>query len=388
MTFKVPKPDVFDGSKTSLSAVTGWAFSIQEYIELAEIPIKSQVRIAALLLNGTPKQWYINTYQDVTPAPTLKQFIDAFKEHHLTAHSTADVLVRAETVLQGTRRGVSEFSTEFKMFVIQLGHKTDQPNVWVTRHYLRALDDRISDRLITTLDPKGTLDNLITKAANIARNIELGKSTTNSQSRQTTPSSFRPPGAASRGTTSSASTKSDNARTFKKITQAERDYLSKNNGCFFCRQINAGHMSPDCPELKEAEKKRRELERAIRPSKKKVNMNGEMWARPLTPPLSYDTDSTLSSPSLSDLEFASLVESTPRHTPQTTPMKNRIIEYLPTPVATPQKASQTQEQDSPLKKRSLIWMDESNKKPRTSEGSGNSHRRDNMSIKFLTEDFD
>jgi len=103
------------------------------------------------------------------------------------------------------------------------------------------------------------LDNLITKAANIARNIELGKSTTNSQSRQTTThSSFRPSGAPSgtvnRGTTSS--TKSDNTRTFKKITQAERDYLSKNNGCFFCRQINAGHMSPDCPELKQAEKKK------------------------------------------------------------------------------------------------------------------------------------
>jgi flagellar biosynthesis GTPase FlhF len=141
-------------------------------------------------------------------------------------------------------------------------------------------------------------------------------------------------------------------------------------------------------EEKEAEKKRRELERAIRPSKKKVKVNGEKWARPLTPPLSYDTDSTLSSPSLSDLEFASLHESTPRTTPQKTPKKNRIIEYLPTPAATPQKGSQIQEQDSPLKKRSLIWMHDSNKKPRTSEGNGNGQRRDSMSIRFLTEDSD
>ena len=139
-------------------------------------------------------------------------------------------------------------------------------------------------------------------------------------------------------------------------------------------------------EEKEAEKKRRELERAIRPSKEKVKVNREKWARPLTPPLSYDTDSTLSSPSLSDVEFASLHESTPRTTPQKTAKKNRIAEYLPTPAATPQKGSQMQEQDSPLKKRSLIWTDESNKKPRTSECNG--PRRDSMSIRFLTEDSD
>jgi len=138
-------------------------------------------------------------------------------------------------------------------------------------------------------------------------------------------------------------------------------------------------------EEKEAEKRRRELERALRPSKKKVKVNAEKWARPLTPPLSYDTDSTLSSPSLSDLEFASLIESTPRTTPQKTPTTNRIIEYLPTPAPTPQKGSQIQEQDSPLKKRALIWMEESNKKPRTSEVNGHGQRRDSMSIKFITD---
>lgn len=138
-------------------------------------------------------------------------------------------------------------------------------------------------------------------------------------------------------------------------------------------------------EEKELEKRRRELEKAIRLSKKKPKVNGEKWARPLTPPLSYDTDSTLSSPSLSDLEFASLVESTPRTTPQKTPTTHRIIEYLPTPASTPQKGSQIQEQDSPLKKRALIWMDESNKKPRTNEANGHGQRRDSMSIKFLTD---
>jgi hypothetical protein len=202
MTFKVPKPDAFDGSKTSLSAVTGWAFSIKEYMELAEVPIKNQVRVAALLLDGTPKQWYINTYKDVTPLPTLEEFIKAFKAHHLTAHSHADILIRAQTMLQGTRRSVSEFSTEFKMLVIQLEHKTDVYNPWSTHHYLRGLNDTISTPLVNALGSADTLDDLITKAANIARNNDLGKSTENSHLRQTTTSSsFRPSGTSNRGTT-------------------------------------------------------------------------------------------------------------------------------------------------------------------------------------------
>jgi flagellar biosynthesis GTPase FlhF len=133
---------------------------------------------------------------------------------------------------------------------------------------------------------------------------------------------------------------------------------------------------------KEAEKARRELERAIRPSKKITGQN--RWARPLTPPLSYDTDSTLSSPSMSDIEFASLVDSTPikAHLPKT-PTTSRTIEYLPTPAPTPQKNSQPQGQESPLKKRTLTWLHESNKKPKIEEGNG--RRPDSMSIKFLTD---
>jgi hypothetical protein len=28
----------------------------------------------------------------------------------------------------------------------------------------------------------------------------------------------------------------------------ERAHLMANNGCFYCRKINAGHMSMECPE--------------------------------------------------------------------------------------------------------------------------------------------
>jgi hypothetical protein len=137
---------------------------------------------------------------------------------------------------------------------------------------------------------------------------------------------------------------------------------------------------------KEAEKARRALQAAIRPMKH-VKKEEKRWSRPLTPPSSYDTDSTLSSPSLSDIEFASLVESDNQHFIPTTPSISRIIDYLPTPASTPQKGlHEYQEQDSPLKnkKRKLSPIEGVNKKP-TNDAGMNGYHRNSMSIRFLTE---
>ena len=132
--------------------------AVEEYMELAEIPADKQTRLAATWLSDTAKIWYINTYKDVKPLPSLEVFLKAFKEQHLTAHSKADVIKRAETIRQGTQRGANEYSTEFKMLVHQLGYKTNEPDAWVTRHYLRGLDRTVREGLIPHLEEEDTLD--------------------------------------------------------------------------------------------------------------------------------------------------------------------------------------------------------------------------------------
>jgi predicted component of type VI protein secretion system len=53
-----------------------------------------------------------------------------------------------------------------------------------------------------------------------------------------------------RATTSRSSTPAANTTPQRKrITPEERVYLSANNGCFWCRKINAGHMLNECPEF-------------------------------------------------------------------------------------------------------------------------------------------
>ena len=81
-TIKISKPDKFDGADTSLATVTAWAFSVEEYMELAEIPAVIQTRLAGTWLSADAKVWYINTYKDVKPLPALDEFIQAFKDHH------------------------------------------------------------------------------------------------------------------------------------------------------------------------------------------------------------------------------------------------------------------------------------------------------------------
>jgi hypothetical protein len=135
---------------------------------------------------------------------------------------------------------------------------------------------------------------------------------------------------------------------------------------------------------KSAEKERRKFERAIRPIKNIVKER--KWSRPLTPAFSYDTESTLSSPSLSDMEFASFVESESRMSLPTTPPKGRVIEYLPTPTPTPQKhAHSGSEIDSPFlnKKRRQTCLKTGDGKSNNSEVYGEC--TNSMSIRFLTD---
>jgi len=287
-SIKIAKPDKFDGKDTSIATVTAWTFSVEEYMELAEVPEDKQTRLAGALLSDTAKVWYINSYKDVKPLPSLAEFIEAFKEHHLTSHSEADIIKRAETIRQGSQRGATEYSTEFKMLVLQLGRKSDKSDAWVTRHYLRGLDKTVRDGLIPSLEGKETLDTLIRKAANIARNIEFGRSLEQSlQPRQPAPrSSHTPP---IRSSTKAAAGKP----TFtNKLSDDDRENLRNNNGCFWCRKINAGHIAKDCPD-------RLESERAKEVKKESVSALGAV--------VESDPDSEYSCSSVSTIKLATMI---------------------------------------------------------------------------------
>jgi hypothetical protein len=126
----------------------------------------------------------------------------------------------------------------------------------------------------------------------------------------------------------------------------------------------------------EAEKARKQLERAIRPLKKSkpVKMGEIKYIRPFTPPCIYDSDSPLSSPSNSDREFAAFVENTPNKTVTT-------LEYLPSPAPTPQKPLQFMQAHSITE----ALAEKKRKYSGSSEDSEAKRTINSMSIAFLTQ---
>ena len=132
---KVPKPDKFDGSDTSLSTVTNWIYDVEEYMELAQVPAEAQAKWAGTFLEKEAKTWYRNTYAKVRPLPALDVFLEAFKEQYLASHNDDDIIKRLGEIEQGSRT-TSEYSTEFQSLVLQLG-ETDVR--FVRNQYMRGL---------------------------------------------------------------------------------------------------------------------------------------------------------------------------------------------------------------------------------------------------------
>lgn len=248
--FKVPKPAIFDGSDTSLGNVTNWAFSVKEFVDLSDVPENKQTRIAAAFLDKDAKIWYRNNYADVDAPPALDDFLKAFKDQFLVTHSVDDIISRIRDIEQGTDP-VGKYSNDFQMLVLQLG---DTDPRLMKPDYLRGLYFKIRKALIPTLTGDETLKDLIKKATNIARALEFEKtlktetrsSSSESRVRPSPAPTTRAPRSGGTSVTSVNREMDSSGRFLLKLTEPEREYLMKNNGCFNCRKIKVNHIAADC----------------------------------------------------------------------------------------------------------------------------------------------
>jgi len=168
-TYKIPNPAVFDGSDTSLGNVNNWAYSVEEYMDLAEIPAAKQTRVAAIFLDKDAKTWYRNNYANSNPSPALKDFLQAFKAQFLITHSADDIVNHLRDIDQGSDN-IGRYSTDFEALVLQLGPETDSR--LVKPDYLHGLHYKTRNALIPTMTEQETLKELINKAIIIGRNLE------------------------------------------------------------------------------------------------------------------------------------------------------------------------------------------------------------------------
>jgi hypothetical protein len=151
---------------------------------LADVPENMQTHLAGTFLSGSAKTWFINTYADATPMPALDEVLKAFKEQHLAADIDVDLIRRIETMCQG-RRSVSEYATEYKMLVLELGENVDPR--WTNIHFLRGLDPSVHITLAPQPDGNEVPDKLVIRASNVACAIEQARPRDRLQAMQSPP---------------------------------------------------------------------------------------------------------------------------------------------------------------------------------------------------------
>jgi hypothetical protein len=111
------------------------------------------------------------------------------------------------------------------------------------------------DSWLQIRDKAASLDNILWKSSSSARHhsgpspMDTSLNTVSFRGRSPTPrdtTSSRPrPSTPARR--SPSPTPSSSTPRLAPLTDAERDYLRANNGCFRCRKINANHLSQNCP---------------------------------------------------------------------------------------------------------------------------------------------
>ena len=262
---KPAKPFTFDGTDTSAATITTWIFDIKQYLLITDAPDQKKTPIAASYLGGDAKKWYINAYQNADPLPNVDTMLKAFREFFTSPTTMDEAGTKIEKIRQGTKTS-KQYSTEFQLLLSEI---PKYELSWARRHFLRGLKPEVRRSIVNDILETDNIDTIITKAHKkeatflYADSLETPANTSSRYSPGTSDSKYRPRASATpshdprprpQGPTIGQSHREGKA-TLPKLTPAMRDLLTKNDGCWACRKVNAGHKSWNCPEYPRDEAK-------------------------------------------------------------------------------------------------------------------------------------
>ena len=75
------------------------------------------------------------------------------------------------------------------------------------------------------------------------------------------PSNTPPTRSAGKGSQSTSAKSTAGKKYTSRLTDADREYLRNNNGCFWCRKTNTDHMATNCPDRLELADKMKEVKK-------------------------------------------------------------------------------------------------------------------------------
>jgi hypothetical protein len=235
--------------------------------------ITVQISTAAMYLKKTARRRYRTNKASLTTFDILKTKITA---HFIPANYCTQLMLQWDSLKQD-KKSVSDFVLEIRT----LADKLDKGDVDRVHSLTFGINPKFRSFLIiqlgSALAPGETEFNAISKRAMRLEQAEkmdrLASPAAPVQPlrrfipiQNVTVTRTRPPPAVSTSSNwnkTGATTPSTSGKRAP-LTQAENEYLQSVNGCYYCCQEQAGHMSMDCPEMLAHEARKRKYEARVK----------------------------------------------------------------------------------------------------------------------------
>lgn len=237
---KPPKPPLFSGSSKDRDNLEDWLFALDTYFGALAAPPNDQQRISfvASFLSGTARKWWrLNAPQHAQAGATFAQFTAALRTAFAPHNAQQKARDKIDTLRQTT--SVTVYNTKFRELMLEIPNMTAAE---LLHRYIAGLKPVTKQHLLIhdpqTLDEAMNMADRVDTAAYEARQSNSG----NSNNRRRPVRWNRPFRPDPTGPTPMELGALSTPR--RKLTFTERQYLIKNNGCFYCRKL--GHTVSQC----------------------------------------------------------------------------------------------------------------------------------------------
>ena len=230
VTPTIPKPEPFSGR----SDVHAWIWSLEQYFITTNIvDDASKSQYAVNLLRGNVASWMRN-YAGNGPLPHWPVLSSELKQMFSPISQTQKAYDKLAKLKQ--TKSVAAYANEFRRLILVL---SDLPEAHRIDRFARGLKLQVAREVLLRAPP--TLD----EAIRIADRYDTISWQMRSQNRD-----FPAPAQPKSQPSSSNDAMDLSATRFTRLSADERKKILDNNGCLYCRKLNAGHFARNCPEKK------------------------------------------------------------------------------------------------------------------------------------------
>jgi hypothetical protein len=223
---KPDRPPPFTGRKNE--SLEAWIFQMQQFCELAPVPNADRINFAATFLKDQAVLWWRAYYQTqdwLHAPPNWNAFLTTLRQQFTPVNTSISAYDRLQRLSQ--KASVNAYNHEFRAIMLEL---PDMDPTTRMNYYMRGLKESI--RPFVAMQTPADL----ATAESIAERVDaVTYKPTNRTSGFKPHPNYRAPGGVI----------PMDLDAIGKLTDAERDRLRKNGGCFRCRKT--GHLARDCP---------------------------------------------------------------------------------------------------------------------------------------------